>query len=260
MTHDLSFLLDPPDLTARAVLTVEALAPLSMVAELPGHYFRSQPAPTDAMLLGLFENALGWHFDDATRRDALKTLAKEAKKRHRKGPWKDHPWLSGKAEGPASGYLPLLAHHVVFETTRILPPVMTYDDCWSQNLHDTDSSRFFGGSRHYDAGLEPTINRSKQGHVSFKQAADHETIPLDQVGAAPDGSKLHFKSIRTGFPHYYATPKQREYVVPTGPYRFGVRTTPALAAHLARALDAPAAPLYLGSSDGWVDASWEVRP
>ena len=161
MTHDLSFFLDPPDLTARAVLTVEALAPLSMVAELPGHYFRSQPAPTDAMLLGLFENALGWHFDDATRRDALKALAKEARKRHRKGPWKDHPWLSGKTEGPTSGYLPLLSHHVTFETTRILPPVMTYDDLWSQNLHDPASQNFFGGSRHYDGDLDGFVIRTR---------------------------------------------------------------------------------------------------
>lgn len=260
MTHDLSFYLDPPDLTVRGVLTVEALAPLSMVAELPGQYFRSQPAPTDAMLRGMLENALGWHFDGDVRVAAIKALAKEAKKSHKKGAWKDHPWLSGKPIPSTSGFVSLLAHHIAFDGPRVLPAVMSYDDLWSQNLHDAASSRFFGGSRHYDSKVEDLITRARQGRVSFKEAADHVTLPIDEAILAPDAAKLHFKSVRPAFPTFYASPKTREYVVPQGPFKFVARTTPRLAALIAAALESPCAPLYLGSNDGWVEARWEVMP
>lgn len=258
MTHDLTFYLDPPDLTVRGVLVLDALAPLSMVAELPGHYFRSQPAPTPAMLYGMLENALGWHFDEATRREALKDLAKAAKKQHKKGPWADHPWLSGKPETPPSGYLPLLAFHVAFGPPS-LPPRMTYDDLWSQNLHDPASQNFFGGSRHYDGALEDIITRSVQKDVTFGDRAGFETVEVEQFDDAPSGAQLNFKSVRPGFPAYYASPKKREYVVPDGLYRIPVRTTLRLAKQLTEAFEHPAAPLYAGSNDGWVDASWEVR-
>ncbi|MCA0270322.1 MAG: hypothetical protein LCH53_14050 [Bacteroidetes bacterium] len=257
MTHDLSFYLDPPDLTARGVLVLDALAPLSMVAELPGHYFRSQPSPTPAMLYGMLENALGWHFDEATRREALKALAKEAKKRHKKGPWAEHPWLSGKPPEPPSGYVPLLAFHVAFGPPS-LPSLMTYDDLWSQNLHDPASQNFFGGSRHYDGALEDIITRSVQKDVVFGDRAGFETVEMDRLDQAASGAQLNFKSVRPAFPAYYASPKKREYVVPDGVYRIPVRTTPRLAERLADALDRPLAPLYAGSNDGWVDASWEV--
>ena len=56
---DLSFFLEPPEFSVTAVLTVEALAPLSMSAAQPGTYYRSQRAPTNAMLYGLLENAMG---------------------------------------------------------------------------------------------------------------------------------------------------------------------------------------------------------
>jgi hypothetical protein len=58
MTLDLSFLLQPPDFSARAMLTVDALAPLSMVTSMPGKYYRSQPEPTDAMLYGLLNQTI----------------------------------------------------------------------------------------------------------------------------------------------------------------------------------------------------------
>ena len=59
MNLNLDFLLEPPVFSARGKLTIEALAPLSMVSSMPGKYYRSQPEPTDAMLYGMLENALG---------------------------------------------------------------------------------------------------------------------------------------------------------------------------------------------------------
>ena len=81
---DLSFYLDPPDRTEHGALVVRALAPLSMVSSQPGSYYQGAPAPSDAMLLGMVENALGWHLGPAERKSAVRGMQKQAKKAHRK--------------------------------------------------------------------------------------------------------------------------------------------------------------------------------
>jgi hypothetical protein len=56
---------------------------------------------------------------------------------------------------------------------------------------------------------------------------------------------------------YGKTPVQREYVVTDGPWVFFVETTAAAGTALQEALEAPEGPLYLGTSDGWVEAAFE---
>jgi len=77
MKCDLNFLLEDPDFSTKAKLTIDALAPLSMVTSMPGKYYRSQPEPTDEMLYGLLENALGWHISTKERNELLKQLKKK---------------------------------------------------------------------------------------------------------------------------------------------------------------------------------------
>ena len=62
---------------------------------------------------------------------------------------------------------------------------------------------------------------------------------------------------RPGRYGYGKSPIQREYVLPNGPWIFQVQTTPRAGAALREALEAPRGPLYLGTSDGWVDASFQ---
>ena len=108
-TINLQFFLDPPELTVKGLLTIEALAPLSMVAAQPGKYYRSQPYPTENMLYGLIENALGWHLHDAVRKIAIDTLKKQLKKLFKKETqWIDSDWITSKAEASAVGYMSLL--------------------------------------------------------------------------------------------------------------------------------------------------------
>ncbi|WP_263786239.1 hypothetical protein [Salinibacter grassmerensis] len=52
---------------------------------------------------------------------------------------------------------------------------------------------------------------------------------------------------------YGKTPVKREYVVTDGPWVYDVDTTKAAGNALRAALKAPRGPLYLGTSDGWVD-------
>lgn len=265
--HRFAFLLAPADLTATGTLHVEALAPLSMVGGQAGYYYRSQPAPTHSMLYGLLENALGWHFSPEERKEILDSARKQTKRQKLTVGWTDNPDQDSEA-----GYRSLLQHHLKF-TLSWIPTVMHYDDLWSQHLRDTGSS-FFGGSRSYDARLERTVtlsrtenpslplNRRTKKHPSFIQVGELAKEGFDVKQTLEDAlalseGKVHYKALRSRFPQYYVSPKVREYVVPTSPYQFRVETTPAVADLVRGALEDPAAPLYLGSSDGWVEAWWE---
>lgn len=268
---DLSFFLEPPVLDTAALLTIEALAPLSMVPAQPGAYYRSQNHPTDAMIFGMLENAMGWHFGEKERSAFLKELRKTAVKTHKKQlDWKESDWLVGKSIGSGSNFSSLLLYHFRVDT-RWLPQVMEYDDFWSQHLHDSGAS-FMGGSKHYDSDLEPLINRSKTQDttkeknpktkkypllIEFGESNNHQRLPLQDAMVLSEGA-VHFKSIRDAYPQYYSSPKRRGYIVPKSPYRYRVLTTATVAKLLTNALTDPAAPLYLGSNDGWVDAHLEL--
>lgn len=254
---DLSPLLDPPDRTVRGVLHIEALAPLSMVSAQPGSYFQTSQAPSDAMLLGMIENALGWHLGPTDRKSIQKSLTKQRKKAHRKTEWADAPWLSDEPTGSESGYVSLLGHHLVFDGMAEIPVTVGYDDLWARLAHRSDD--FFGGSRRYDARLEEAVSliRAKDVKLVSKSAATHAEPEDFERGIQPDDSVFQ-GAMKPQFPYYYVSPTPRGYVLPLGPYRFGASTTPALSDLISEALADPAAPLYLGSNDGWIHASWEV--
>lgn len=255
---DLSFYLDPPERTARGALVVRALAPLSLVSAQPGSYYQSATAPSDVMLLGMVENALGWHLGPSDRKAALKSLQKQAKKAHGKTEWAGSPWLTGPPLGSDSGFVSLLGHHLAFDGLREVPPVLGYDDLWARQAHRSDD--FWGGSRRYDARLDPLVTQLRKKAVTMaknKDAATHADLESVEGGVGPGGTVFQ-TALKPRFPYYYVSPTPRGYVVPQGEYRFGASATPAVAALVERALADPAAPLYLGSNDGWVEARWEA--
>ena len=256
-TIDLQFFLEPPNLTTRAMLTIDALAPLSMVAAQPGKYYRSQPTPTEYMLYGLLENALGWHLHDKERKQAIDSMKKQLKKQFKKDTaWIESDWIAEKPEASEVGYMSLLQYHVQFGEVIVQPNLTSFDDLWSQHLHDTGQS-FFGGSKHYDASLSDLLNRGKQGDVSFGDRAEFENYTEKQLLNLPDGAKIKYTAIRPKYPQYYVSPTVREYVIPNQPYLIELTTTPVISDLLKAAFDDPAAPLYLGSNDGWVEVNYE---
>jgi CRISPR-associated protein Cas5 len=258
---DLSFFLEPPELETVALLEIEALAPLSMTATQPGTYYRGQPAPTEAMLYGLLENALGWHFPEKVRSDVLKKLRSEAKSELGRGhPLKEDPWITGNDDVESgSGFVSLLQHHLEFETSA-LPETVHFDDLWARHVHRKDD--YEGGSRTNDYRVEALYNRlkddeSEASFVNSKGAADvSESEKL--LGELPGDVSVRQEELKPFFPFYYTSPTSREYVIPEGPYRYRARTTGTLATQIGDALDDPAAPLYLGNNDGWVEAEWEA--
>ena len=257
-TIDLQFFLEPPELTVKGLLTIEALAPLSMVAAQPGKYYRSQPYPTENMLYGLLENALGWHLHDTIRKTIIDSFKKQLKKSSKKeAQWIDSDWVTSKAETSAVGYMSLLQYHVKFSEMKIKPAVSSFDDLWSQHLRDTGRS-FFGGSKHYDFSLSDILNREKQGLIEFGDRAEFQNYTDEELQNLPDGAKIKYTAIRGKFPQYYVSPTVREYVIPQSSYLIGLDTTPTISALLNKAFDNPAAPLYLGSNDGWVEVNYQI--
>jgi CRISPR-associated protein Cas5 len=238
MQLNLSILRAMPEYSTRALLSVEALAPLSLVAKMPGKYYRSQPEPTDGMLLAMLENALGWHIAVKEREVLLKTLAK----RHKKA-----------AEKSGVGFGSILQWHVRI-ASRFIPDAMHYDDLWAQHLR---GSSFPDGSRNYDSSMIPLMNAKRGGHITTGDTADAKRDP-ELIHHFKSGDKINIALLRPHFPQYYASPTPREYIVPNGAYRYTIETSPGLANLLANAIEQPAAPLYLGTSEGWVDANWEV--
>lgn len=272
---DLGFYLEPPDLTIEAEVTIQALAPLSMISSQPGSYYRSELAPTNAMLYGMLENALGWHFFDSQkdkfRNTLFKELVKRAKSLHgKKDAYKGHPWLETKQSESGSGFKSLLQHHVKFEMKE-LPEVLTYDDLWSTSFR-TESDSFIGGSRNYDSNLEHLINLSKSEDdsrpannkgkhppfISFGDRKEYQTFTLEELLRLREG-KVKTKSMKPHFPMYYSSPKKRGYIIPKAPFVFSISCTKTICDLLEKAIEEPYAPLYLGSNDGWVDVKWKTN-
>ena len=238
MKLDLSILKSPPNFSARALLSVDALAPLSMVVKMPGKYYRSQPQPSEMMLFAMLENALGWHIAEKERNELLKRL----EKRHK-----------APAQKTNVGFGSLLQWHLRFGAKHI-PAAMHYDDLWAQHLR---GSSFPDGSRNYDASMIPLMNAKRAGKVIVGDTADAKRDP-ELIENFAEGDKINIALLRPHFPQYYASPTPREYIVPEGAFRYRIETSPLLADAICAALENPAAPLYLGSNDGWVDASWEA--
>jgi CRISPR-associated protein Cas5 len=265
MTLDFTFFLEPPVLTHEAVLTVEALAPLSMVAAQPGSYFRSQPAPTNQMLYGMLENALGWHLENQRKAEPLdrkrliqalrKKIPRETKK---SDAWRESLWLTEQPPRSSNAFFSLLRYHLRF-TLRHVPEVTHYDDLWTRLARRGDD--FIGGSRNYDHRLEPLIGMLRQKKAKLSSKGSAKIRNADDIPAQFEpGVTVYQGALKSAFPEYYYSPTPREYVCPKGVYRFRVQTTPTLANLLRGSVAAPASPLYLGSNDGWVEAHWEDLP
>lgn len=239
MKLDLSFLLQHPENSIRAMLTIEAFAPLSMVASMPGKYYRSQPAPTPEMLYGMIENALGWHISAAERKKLTTRLQAEH---------------GITATQTGVGFVSLLQFHLRLEQT-VVPPLLHYDDLWAQHLK-SGGRNYLGGSRNYDKRAIPLMNALAAKRVKIDEKAAYSKSP-DKLYSFVENDEIHVNVPRPFFPQYYVSPTPREYVEPQGTYKFTFSTDTNLSTMIAKALEYPAAPLYLGSNDGWVEAQWE---
>lgn len=237
---DISILKKIPELNTTVILEIEPLAPLSMVSELPGSYYKTLKSPDKKMLCGLFENLLGWHIDLTDRKAIVKELIALRKKQAKKDP---NVEFTDKAKG--STYCPLLMDYFEIDLQLITCQLTYYDDLWSRAFRRTDSYRHTYGTRYIDTAFIDNWNKiiNRIDNDPKRKSNDKETL------------KTRFFNRYMGkFPMYYSTPTKREYIQYEGKFQFKLIIDPLLLEQLQICVQNDNIG-YLGSSEGWINLS-----
>lgn len=232
---DLSILKKLPELQKQAVLTIRPLAPLSMVSELPGSFYKTMKYPSKKMLCGLFENMLGWHFDNKLRLEIFKDMVKARKKQ--KIDLKKEQFIHG------STYLPLLIDY--FDISRNISlkefkSIFNFSDLWNKGYRRSDSNKHMNGCRNIDISLVAE---------RYNLFTNWKDLPNKESESKKDE---WFKNNIGKIPCFYTSPTPREYIcldaVMEIPLMLDVNFAELL---LAEAKISNIC--YLGNSEGWVN-------
>lgn len=244
-TISLSLLKEKPTIDAQAMVSIRPLAPLSMVSDMPGSYYKTLKKPDKKMLCGLFENILGWHFDSADRKLLYKELKQIRKKQ--KVDFKD------KYNG--STYRPLLMDYFEIDGDIEIDKfkgVCFYDDLWSRCFRRTDTGggllTHIGGCRIIDHSIMAEMKNI------FSNIDKDESLPTkkEKDKGKEDWVNDHFGQ----FPFFYMTPTKREYLSLNGIFNIKVAIDRVLLNLLSESIKNNNIG-YLGNSDGWVDLKIE---
>lgn len=219
---DISILKKIPELNTTVVLEIEPLAPLSMVSELPGSYYKTLKVPDKKMLCGLFENLLGWHIDLVDRKAIAKELSKLREKQAKK-----ESIVEFKDKTKGSTYCPLLMDY--FEVNEVQPifnRAVFYDDLWKKSYRRSDSADIhMGGSSNLSYEIIAKIHNmtDKINDLSdkIKKEKDKEAKKdLEQLKEKIKTNKdIFFKENLGLFPLFYSTPAKREFIELKGKYQ-----------------------------------------
>ena len=236
---DLSILSKLPELKTQAVLAIRPLAPLSMVSELPGSFYKTLKYPSKKMLCGLFENMLGWHFDKKLRLEIFKKMVKVRKKQNID--LKKEQFIQG------STYLPLLMDYFDISgniSLKEFKSMFNYSDLWNRSYRRSDSNKHLNGCRNIDASL---VAERYNLFTKWKELSSKE---------AESKKDEWFKKNMDKIPCFYTSPTPREYV-----YLDAVMEIPLmLDVNFAELLTAEAKTsniCYLGNSEGWVNVEFK---
>lgn len=233
---DLSILRKLPELKTQAVLSIRPLAPLSMVSELPGSFYKTMKYPSKKMLCGLFENMLGWHFDNKLRLEIFKDMVKVRKKQ--KIDLKKEQLIHG------STYLPLLMDYfdILGNISLIeFKSMFNYSDLWNRGYRRPESNIHLNGCRNIDVSLVA------ERYNLFTKWNDL-TSKKESKAKKDEWVKNNIGKI----PYFYTSPTPREYIcldaVMEIPLMLDVNFAELL---LAEAKISNIC--YLGNSEGWVN-------
>ena len=233
---DLSILKKLPELKTQAVLSIRPLAPLSMVSELPRSFYKTMKYPSKKMLCGLFENMLGWHFDNKLRLEIFKDMVKVRKKQ--KIDLKKEQLIHG------STYLPLLMDYfdILGNISLIeFKSMFNYSDLWNRGYRRPESNIHLNGCRNIDVSLVA------ERYNLFTKWNDL-TSKKESKAKKDEWVKNNIGKI----PYFYTSPTPREYIcldaVMEIPLMLDVNFAELL---LAEAKISNIC--YLGNSEGWVN-------
>lgn len=232
---DLSILKNSQYSKVKATLEIRPLAPLSMVSEMPGSFYKTLQYPSKKMLCGLFENMLGWHFDKNIRIEIFNDMAK-MRKRHKLIIKKDQ-FEQG------STYLPLLMEYFDISdkvSLKEFKSVFNYSDLWNRGYRRSDSNKHLNGCRNIDISL-----------VAEKARLYDEWSDLSSKEAEAKKDNWFKKNIGK-IPCFYTSPTNREYVALDAVVSMPLLMDSRLFGMLSKRIEESNLG-YLGNSEGWVN-------
>jgi len=223
MVIDLNILFQKPEKDKIVTLEILPLAPLSMVSNIPGTYYKTQEIPDKFKLCGLFENILGWHFGKNDRIAIYKKLKEFHVKKLKN---KDFELAESN-----SGFKPLL--YDFFEVGLVVKPQSSfYNDLWKKSFSRMDADTHAKGTPNLD------YNILKKKHLFLKS----------EDGGLP----VFFQKYKSNYPMFYTSPTLREYVVHENQIQITLKINKDLFELLKSAINENSAS-YLGNSEGWVE-------
>ncbi|MCU0440682.1 MAG: type I-PGING CRISPR-associated protein Cas5p [Raineya sp.] len=226
MEINLDFIFQEPSSPDKKVkLIIEPLAPLSMVSDIPGAYYKTLEIPDKYKLCGLFENILGWHFDKADR-DAIHKKRKGLYEKRNK----DKKYISNDSN---SGFRPLLFDY--FEMGIVLKHgSIQYNDLWKRAFSRLDAYVHANGS--------PNLN--------------YETLKTKPKNLDNKSVEVFLKANKSKYPMFYTSPTLREFIAYDGTIQIGLIMSERLYTELKQSLETNST-AYLGTSEGWVEINIE---
>lgn len=228
---DIEILRKIPNKTIKAILSIEPLAPLSMVSEMPGSFYKTLNVPSKKMICGLIENVLGWHIDWRDRK-VIQQDIKELRKRQK-------AVYSNEAKG--STYIPLLMEYfdIIDQPTIDFSEVCFFNDLWKRCYRRADEVVHPKGTDNIDYRYIPQKWKLKRDEKN-REKVDDKAL------------KEFFKEKIDFFPMYYTTPTVREYIHLHGRYIIPMLMDEKLFVMLYDILDTNNIG-YLGNNEGWVN-------
>ena len=228
---DFAVLQKIPHKIVKTKLVVEPLAPLSMVSEMPGSFYKTLNVPSKKMICGLIENVLGWHIDWRDRK-VIQQDIKELRKRQK-------AVYSNEAKG--STYIPLLMEYfdIIDQPTIDFSEVCFFNDLWKRCYRRADEVVHPKGTDNIDYRYIPQKWKLKRDEKN-REKVDDKAL------------KEFFKEKIDFFPMYYTTPTVREYIHLHGRYIIPMLMDEKLFTMLYDILDTNNIG-YLGNNEGWVN-------
>ncbi len=222
---DISLLSKIPEPAEEVTFCIELLAPISMVSEAPGSFYKTLRHPDKQILCGLFENILGWHFSREDRTAIIKDV--EKKRKEQKLPFSK---ITSR-----SAFLPLLMEYFELEKVEIHAAdesLFFYNDLWKRAYRRKDSGKTHsGGTLNIDYSL--VIDK----HIKYQnEGLNKDAFLLENIDKVS---------------YFYTTPTNREYLTFNGEYHCMMKMDKVLVGLLESALE-QANNGYLGNSEGWV--------
>lgn len=228
---DLTILQKTPNFNVKAELTIMPLAPLSMVSDMPGSFYKTLKSPDKKMLCGLLENILGWHIDLADRKMIKKEVERMRKKQKIE--------IVNYAKG--STYIPLLMDFfdILEDVKTEFSEVCFFNDLWSKSYRRADAVVHAKGTANLDYRL-----------ISQKRELKRDDKNNNKV----DNKALEFffNEHIDQYPLYYSTPTIREYIHINGCYKIKLSIDDKLFELVENELTTNNIG-YLGNSEGWVN-------